>query len=140
MAVPVVEINYVAVLVSAIIGYAVGMVWYTVLFGKEWAKLMGFDQKKMAEAKKKGMAKQYAIGFVGTLVMSLVLAHVLKYSQASSVTEAAMGGFWMWLGFIATVLLGTVLWEGKPVKLYLINSLHYLAALVVMAEILVLWA
>ena len=140
MAIPVVAINYLAVLVSAIVGYGVGMLWYSVLFGKPWAELMGFDKKKMEEMKKAGMARTYAGGFVATLVMSYVLAHIVKFAQAATITDAVMAGFWTWLGFIATVMLGTVLWEGKPVKLYLINVFHYLVVLVAMASILTLWA
>ena len=79
-------------------------------------------------------------GFISMLVMAYVLAHVVAFAQAATFADALMAGFWTWLGFIATVLLGTVLWEGKPVKLYLINVSHYLVVLLVMASILVMWA
>ncbi|MBI3026774.1 DUF1761 domain-containing protein, partial [Candidatus Woesearchaeota archaeon] len=48
-------------------------------------------------------------------------------------------GFWVWIGFLATTQIGMVLWEGKPIKLYIINTLHYLVVLAVMSAILAVW-
>jgi hypothetical protein len=46
--------------------------------------------------------------------------------------------FWCWIGFIAPVTLGMVLWEQKPVRAYLIVAFYWLAALMAMALILLL--
>src|SRR3989344_2277117 len=135
------DINYLAVLVAAVASMALGFLWYGPLFGKTWAQLMGFDKKKMAEAKKKGMPKQtWVLMVAGTLVTSYVLAHFVDYLDATNVAGALQAGFWLWLGFIVPVQLGMVLWEGKPWKLYFINVAYYLVNLSVMASILVLWS
>ncbi len=134
-----VSINYWAVLASAIASMVIGFLWYGPLFGKLWMQLSGMTDKKLKDAKKKGMGKTYAIAFLSTLVMSFVLAHFIDYVEATRITDALQLAFWLWLGFIATVQLGSILWEGKPVKLYLINVAHYLAALAVMASILAVW-
>ena len=134
------DINYLAVLVAAVASMALGFLWYGPLFGKTWAQLMGFDKKKMAEAKKKGMPKQtWVLMVAGTLVTSYVLAHFVDYLDATNVAGALQAGFWLWLGFIVPVQLGMVLWEGKPWKLYFINVAYYLVNLSVMAVILALW-
>ena len=133
-------INYVAVVVAAIAGYAVGALWYSpVLFGKVWMRLMEITPEKMEANKGKSMGKMYAIGFVGTLLMSYVLAHFVGMALVADISGALQLGFWLWLGFIATVLLGSVLYESRPWKLYFINAAHYLVALLVMAIILGLW-
>jgi len=133
-------INYLAVLVAAVASVVLGFVWYGPLFGKTWAQLMGFDKKKMAEAKKKGMPKQtWVLMILGTLVTSYVLAHFVDYLDAVNVAGALQAGFWLWLGFIVPVQLGMVLWEGKPWKLYFLNAAYYLVNLSVMATILALW-
>ena len=134
------DINYLAVLVAAVASMALGFLWYGPLFGKTWAQLMGFDKKKMAEAKKKGMPKQtWVLMVAGTLVTSYVLGHFVDYLDATNVAGALQAGFWLWLGFIVPVQLGMVLWEGKPWKLYVINVAYYLVNLSVMASILALW-
>ena len=132
-------INYLAVLVAAIINMGIGFLWYGPLFGKVWMQLSGFTKKQIAEAKKKKMGKTYAIAFLSTLLMSYVMAHFVDYAEANTFALGAVAGFWIWLGFVATIMLGTVLWEGKPIKLYLINSLHYLVALILMGGVLAVW-
>ena len=139
MGVPTVDVNYIAVLVAAIVNMVLGFLWYGPLFGKQWIQLMAFDKKKMEEAKKKGMTKTYIVAFISTLLMSYILAHFVKYTQAATIAEGITAGVWLWLGFIATVQLSMVLWEGKPVKLYLINIAYYLVALSVMGAILSVW-
>ena len=135
-----VDVNYLAVLAAAIASMVVGFVWYGPLFGKQYMAIMKFDKKKMNEAKKKGMGKTYALAFLTSLIMAYVLAHFVSYVEAKTIADAAVLGFWLWIGFFATTQLGMVLWENKPVKLYVINTLHYLVSLAVMAAILAVWA
>lgn len=133
-------INYLAVLAAAVASIVLGFLWYGPLFGKTWTQLMGFDKKKMEQMKKKGMPKQtWALMIVGTLVTSYVLAHFVDYLDAINIAGALQAAFWLWLGFIAPVQLGMVLWENKPWKLYVINVAYYLVNLGVMASILALW-
>ena len=134
-----VTINYLAVLVAAVASMVVGFLWYGPLFGKQWVKLMKIDDKKIKEAKQKGMGKTYFLAFLTTLVMSYVLAHFVDYVEAKTIADGVILGFWIWIGFLATTQIGSVFWEGKPVKLYLINTSHYLVALAVMAAILAVW-
>ncbi len=136
---PPVTINLLAVLVAAVAAMALGFLWYGPLFGNQWKKLMGFTDKSMKEMKITP-AQAMIGGFITTLVMSYILAHFVDYTQAATIMDGVVAGFWIWLGFIATIQLGSVLWEGKPVKLYLINTLHYLVVLVVMGAILTAWA
>ena len=142
-----VPINYLAVLAATISSMIVGYVWYGPLFGKSWMAAMGIDSMRMeqmkAEMKAKGAGKSYALMFVGSLVMAFVLAHALvfasAYLHASGISAGLTAGFWNWLGFIAPVLFGSVLWEQKPMKLYYINVGYYLVTLCVMGMILAAW-
>ena len=133
-----ITINYLAVLVAAIANFALGAAWYSFLFGKQWLRLMGFTPEKM-ESQKKGMAWRYGTMFASSLVMAYVLAHFAGVWNAADVMGAFNLAFWTWLGFIATVGIGSILWEGKSVQLYAINMGFYLASLFLMALILVFW-
>ena len=137
--VPAVNINLLAVLVAAIAAIVLGFLWYGPLFGKVWMQLMGMDKKKMGKDMKKQMTKSYIIMVISTLVTSFILAHFVKY-LGTSLAEALQTTFWIWLGFIATVQLGIVLWEGKPWKLYFINTSYWLVNLSVMSIILAVWS
>ncbi|MEK6937090.1 MAG: DUF1761 domain-containing protein [Nanoarchaeota archaeon] len=136
-----VDVNLLAVLVSAVVSMIVGMSWYSqTLFGKEWMKLMNISKKDIEKAKNKSMKKEITAAFVSNLVLAYVLSLFLKYTGASTASEGLIVGFLVWLGFQATLALGSVLWEGRPVKLYLINVAHYLVNLLVLSLILVSWA
>lgn len=133
-------INYLAVLVAAIASMVLGFAWFGPLFGKQWIALMKFDKKKVEEAKKKGMgAKTWVLMIIGTLVTSYVLAHFVDYLDATNFAGALQAGFWIWFGFFAPVMLGMVLWEGKPWNLYFLVAAYHLVNLLVMASILALW-
>lgn len=136
---PIVEINYLAVLVAAIASMVLGMIWYSV-FGKTWMALSGMTEEKLNEVKNKGMAKSYLIAFIAALVMSYVLAYIIGGLELNTVSGGLQAGFWVWLGFVATKSLGTVLWEGKSPKLYLFNNAYDLISLLVAGAILAVWA
>lgn len=145
------EVNYLAVLVAALVNMALGALWYSpALFGKQWMAIMGYTPEMMKNPDMKKKAnKGYFISFVGALVMYYVLAHVMKsmiafMAQAgsepvSAVHAGLMGGFWMWLGFVAVVTLDSVLWEGKPWKFWLINNSYRLVTLLIGGVILAVW-
>jgi len=133
-------VNYLAVLVASVVGFVIGMLWYSpLLFGKMWVKLMGFSNKDMKKAKEKGMGKTMLVMFVSILVMSYVLSYFLGALNVSDAIGGAFVGFMAWIGFLATSMLGNVLWGGKPFSLYLIDVLHYLVVIVVMGAILGVW-
>ncbi len=137
---PTVDINYLAVLVAALASYVLGALWYSpVLFGKLWMKLSNLDPKNM-DAAKKHMVRGYVLGFVAALVMSYILAHWVDYAEATTISGGLQAGFWAWLGFVATVTLGSVLWENKPFKLYLLNNAYNLVSLLLMGALLAMWA
>ncbi|MHA2343546.1 MAG: DUF1761 domain-containing protein [Candidatus Hodarchaeales archaeon] len=137
---PQVDINYLAVFVSAIVYMVIGMLWYSkAVFGDVWIGLIGFTEEEIEKAKKKGMGATMAVAFSAALVMSYVLAHFIDYTQAKSILEGVQTGFIIWLGFVATILISTVLWENRPVKLFLINVSYYLVALPGMGGMLAVW-
>ena len=135
---PEVIVNLVAVLVAAIASMVIGFIWYGPLFGKTWMKLMGYDPKNMDM--KKGMVKMYAIAFISSFIMAYVLFHSYIFANAfygiDKFTAGLMTGFWSWLGFVAPVQYGSVLFQGKSNKLFLINTGYQLVSLLVMGAII----
>lgn len=125
-----ISINYLAVFVAALSSMILGSLWYGPIFGKPWMKMMGMNQKDVKSVPSSEMGKLYGIQFVGSLVMAYVLAK----------TAGLLSPFWIWVGFIAPVTLTTVLWEGKPWKLWLLNNGYFLLLLILMNFILSLWA
>jgi len=133
-------VNLIAVLVAGIVGMVIGGLWYSsLLFGTTWMKLMGITTKQMKQMKKKNMTGSYIAMFIGLLVMAYVLAYVLDMMNATSVASGALGGLILWVGFIATVLLSSVFWEGRSVSLYILNAAYWLVVVVAMGAIIGVW-
>lgn len=135
------SVNILAVVVAAVASMAVGFVWYSpMVFGKMWMGMMGKSAKDTAGMKKNSnMPMIMGVGYLSTLIMAYVLAVFIHIAGANTPTAGARVAFWAWLGFVATVTLGSVLWEKKPVQLYMLNAAHYLVALLVMGAVLAAW-
>lgn len=130
-------IDYVSVLAATIGAYAVGALWYSVLFGKKWKELMGFTPESM-KAMKMTPAMAMSLGFVSTLVMVYVLAHFSAVWGVSDIAGALTLGFWVWLGFQATILIQSYLYEGRSFALFALNAAHSLVSTEVACLILAL--
>ncbi len=137
-----IAVNYFAVLACGVVTMAIGAMWYGPVFGKAWRKEMGFstgDMKSMPLTAMQAMA----IGFVVALISAYVLAVTLGISRTAfgglDLAMALQGGFWLWLGFIATTQLGVVLWEGRSWKLFFLNASQTFVTMLAMSAIIALW-
>ncbi|OGK15699.1 hypothetical protein A2862_03005 [Candidatus Roizmanbacteria bacterium RIFCSPHIGHO2_01_FULL_38_41] len=131
------NINLVAVLIAAVISMVIGYIWYSQgVFGKDWMKMMGLKESAM----KGDMAKKSMMaGFVAELLTAYILAHLINILGVITVPEALQLGFWLWLGFRATLEIGNQLWGGHPMKMFYINSGYRLVSMLAMATILTTW-
>jgi hypothetical protein len=137
---PTVDVSLWAIIIAAVASMIAGSFWYSPLFfGNAWVKLMGFTKKDVDRAKKNGMTKLYFTTFVGSIVMAYVLAYLIVITQSYGLDQGIKLGAIVWLGFIVPVLLGSVLWDGKPVNLFLINIGYWLVNLEIMGAILSSW-
>lgn len=131
------ELNYFAIVVAALAGMAIGAFWYSPMgFGKQWMRLRGQDPSVMDGRMPK---KEMLIQFVAILVLAYVLAAFASALSIPSALAALTFGFLVWLGFYATSLLDTVLWEKAPWSLYVLNAGYRLVSILVMALIIGLW-
>jgi hypothetical protein len=96
-----------------------GAFWYSpVLFGPSWCKLAGVAEAEM----KAGLAKALIPDVIGSALMAFVLLHAVHYAGAHNWAQGGAVGFFNWLGFVAVATLGSVTFEKRPLKLYLINK------------------
>lgn len=136
-------INYVAILVAVVANFFLGFLWYTPLFGKAWAREMGFDTSVKPTGGQ--MAKGMIIMVIGNFLMAYVFAHnmgawtfVPGMDQMPAIGTILNSAIFTWLGFYVPQDLGRVAWEKKSWKLFFINTGYHLAMLLVAATILTL--
>jgi hypothetical protein len=130
------KLNYLAVIVAAVAHWILGGAWYGVL-NKPFSRFIGSE--KMKELETRSEAKAFILAFVSSLVLSYLLARFLRHTEANSAIDGLKTTFLLWLGFIATTQLLTVLFEGRHVGLYLLNVGYQLVACSAAGLILVLW-
>lgn len=122
-----------ALVIAAVASFAISIVWYTVLFGKTWRRLVGLEDRKS------GMGRTLALGFLLDIVRAYVMLNIVAAMGAYSVGTGIEAGFWAWLGLVFTVLAGQWLYAKRPWKLVAIDSAYYLVSLMVMGGILAVW-
>src|SRR3989344_3042591 len=132
-----VSINWLAVLIAAVVNMIVGSLWYGPIFGRAWKRMMGLTDESMKSMRLSAM-QAMAGGFITAIVMAYVLAHFVAVNGVADMSGALELAFWIWLGFMATVTAGSFLWENKPFKLFVLNAAEQLVALVLMAMVMVM--
>lgn len=132
-----VEVNYVAVVLAMLSSMVVGSVWYARgVFGDTWIKLAKIDMKK----NKGPVWKPIVVTAIVSLITAYVLAHVAYLSNQffhhSFLQDAVTTAFWLWLGLTAARFVTHDAFEGRPVKLTVLNCAHELVTLLVMGVII----
>jgi hypothetical protein len=129
-------INWLAVLVAAIIRMAVGFAWYSPpLFLKPWQAVTGVTPESM----RAGLGKAMVVDVIASLIMSFALANIIVGANITDWLNGALAGFWVWLGFQATLMVSLWGYENRSLKLIAINLGNNLIALVLMGALLAVW-
>jgi hypothetical protein len=130
------HVNHWAVLVSALILWFLGAIWYSpALFAKPWMAALGI----VPGGPKKGLAFGMIASFVGDVLAAFALLHVVLWSGADNYAAGAFVGFLCWLGFFAATTFPQGIYEGRPAKLFLVNAGYWLVGLVIVGGLLAVW-
>jgi len=129
--------NYPAVIVSAVVYWLLGAVWFGVLFTKPWMALEG-----ISEAQAQAMPHPvypYVVSFLLNLVIAFVLAQLCAWRSANTAARGASLGVLLWLGIVGPITYTTHMYEMRPANLFFINEGYVLVGLLVMGAILGAW-
>lgn len=137
-----VHINYLAILVSALIMFGLGALWYSpVMFAKPWLASLGKTEEQLQEdAQKRSMPLTFGLSFVAYFMMAFVISHVIDYAAAKTISDGLRTGFWLWIGLVATTTLVLSLFESRSLCLYAIDMGYHLIGMLIMGGILAVWA
>jgi hypothetical protein len=132
-----VRLNYLAILVAALVYFAVQAVWFTV-FMKEWLAGIGktLDQLQRAGT---SVVLAYGISFVG----ALVLAAAISWFTQMTGKQTAIRGAWIsvlaWIGFVLTTWSAEYAFESKGATILAVTTGAPLIGMVLMGVILGAW-
>jgi hypothetical protein len=126
------SINFYSIIVAWIIHTSTGLIWFHhKLFGKEWSKLTGKELKPAS--------KWIIPGFLGHFIMILVLALLIKFTNANSGSSGLVIGLLIWIGFIVPMEIGELVWEKIPFRLFLLRIGNQFVGLCISGFILGAW-
>jgi hypothetical protein len=131
-------INWFAVLVGAVAYFALGALWYSLLFKNKWIAYNKIDMNDTNA--KKGVAATMFGSFVLMFVQSLAIAILasrmdLSDYWMSGVKLGALTG----VCFCACSIGINYLYEKKPIGLWLINGGYAIAGNIIAAVIICMW-
>ncbi len=126
-------INYLAVVVAAVVSFLIGWPWY-MTFGKAWARAVGKDPDNPP----KPQPGPFVVLGISLLLMAYVLAGLVGHLGAGQVTmkNGIISGLFVWVGFVVTTMLVNYTFQGRKLVLTLIDGGHFLIVLVVMGAII----
>lgn len=137
------QINFIAVLVSAVVAFILGFLFHGPVSGKLWMKLANIHPT--GNEKLSDMIPQMAWNLFSNIVTAAVMAMIFGLVFSSSLMgpatwlRGAIMGVWLWLGFLVTSSSIDVIWMDKNYKLWLFECGCSLVVMSVMGAILASW-
>ena len=112
------DINWLAVLVAAVVTFVLGGLWYGPLFGKVWRVAEG--QTEPQPGHQKHPAFVYSLAFVLTLIAAAVLAVAL--GPDPNVQRSFVVGLVVGVGWVATSFGVNYLFAGRRLALFAVDA------------------
>jgi len=129
------KLNYIAIAVSAAASFVIGGAWYSpLLFGRIWMKETGLQDDFL---RKRNIGVVFGTSFVLSLIIAFNLAAFLAGppNLAWGLTAGALAG----VGWVATAMGITYLFEARSFRLFLINAGYHAVTFTLMGGILGVW-
>lgn len=127
------------ILAAGIASALIGMLWYHPrAFGSLWMRLTNITPE-MAERGKRRMPIYALLGVMAAMGIAWVMnsfgVALGIYDWVGAIFKLALLS---WLGFVVPTMLSQVLWEHRPMQLYLITIGYWLVSFCAIALILLL--
>lgn len=134
------EINYLAVLVAALVAFMVGGLWYGALFGDAWAKAQGWSSDQIEKIKAQmSPAKFFSGMIISYLVLALMFAVLFEAFDVTTPLDGAIIGFLLWLGPSAAVGFTGHLASNRQLAAFLIDQGCQFVYFILMGAIIGWW-
>ena len=127
-------INYLAVLIATVAGFAFGAVYYMSL-SRQWLAAIGKTKEEVAGTRS---PTPFIVSIVALAIMAWVLAGGIGHLGPGQVTlkNGVISALFTWLGFVATTLAVNYSFGQRRPMLTVIDGIHWLGVLVIQGAII----
>jgi hypothetical protein len=129
--------NHWAIIVAAVVFFAIGAVWYNV-FSKPWLDGIGKTVEQIMK-ENGGSPLPYVVGFVAILIMCYTLGWIVQRGMEPTAGNGALTGATVAFGLIGATLALNYGFEARGVTLWLINAGYVFVGLVIAGAIIGAW-
>ncbi len=131
------SVDYWAIFLAAVVGCALGAVWYR-LFNTPFLAATGLTERMLKGDEGGHSPLPFVLGFIAEVVMAFVLYGVVWHSAGGhfSIKGGVISGVLCWLGFVITTMAVNTAFARRKLVLLAIDSGHWLLVLVAMGAII----
>lgn len=127
--------NVLAVLAAAVLMWLVGWAWYGGIFKSSWRTLV----PQPAGQKASSPAAVMMLILVACIILSFALAKIVLLTGQTSFSSGAFIGVVCGLGFLVPPIFTQHVAETRPFKLFGINAIYWLVAMLLAGGLLAVW-
>ncbi len=112
-------VKIIGVLVAAIVAYAIGALYYGLIFADLWQKLTGVNEANM-----QGEMWRMSLSWIMPLVISFAIAKRNNALNIQSLISSAKSGFAIGLLLTFSARLYNFVYSAEPLQLFILDGVH----------------
>lgn len=129
--------QFIAVIVAAVVAYGFGAVWYTKM-SKPWIAAAGIAVDANGRPQGGGNAMPFVVGFLAEVLVAGMMRHIFAQSQLDTLIEGIMGGFGIGAFLITPWVTMNYAFAARPSKLSVLDGVNAVVGCTLMGIVLVL--
>jgi len=116
------QVNLWAVLVSAVVYFILGSLWFSVLFGGVWSREVDKLGILIKDPAKGTIAAKMIQTFVGNLLAAFSMGYIVFVAGSYNWLAGAKLGLLCGIGFAAVAMIIAYTWESRSMRLQMIDT------------------
>jgi hypothetical protein len=133
-----IKLNWVAVLVAAIVSFLFEALWFSV-FMKEWLAGIGRTKEWLESSAGYNPALQYGTAILCSIIIAAVLSICIQASGRQTAGRGILCAAVIWFGFIATSWAKEYIFEVRTIQIFAVNTGYALIDLMIIGAIVGAW-
>lgn len=132
------KINYIAVVVAAIVHWVLGAAWFTLL-ADPWVAGTRIPEAEVSAMKAHPSAMPYVVALVCNLFVAYAIAWVLNKDDKPTAGSGAMTGLMLGIGIAAAAMVTELVFEARSAEFMMIAAGYPVVGSAIMGTILGAW-